>query len=108
MSVPKRRIDIDPETPVREITGLLEQPDEEIAFRVGKRLFVIHETDSTDEKGETPSDVSTMDGVDGLLAIAGSMKGIIDGEALKKHVYELRDLDAERELRIAQARANIE
>ena len=107
MSLSKRRVDIDPETPVREVTDLLEHPKEEIEFRVGKRIFVIHES-SPAPKTDTSSDSAEEDGADGLLAIAGAWEGRIDSEALIKYIYEMRELDSERERYLDQHRSGAE
>jgi hypothetical protein len=108
MSLSKRRIEIDPETPAREIAELLERPNDTVEFRVGRHLLVIHRSESPVEQESSSSNQSMNDGIDGLLKIAGTMKGIIDGEALKKYVYEMRDQDTEREKHIMQARSNVE
>jgi len=108
MSLSKRRVDIDPETPVREIAELIELPSDTVEFRYGPHLLVLHRSDVSTEQEPSPSIAPEEDGVDGLLRIAGSMEGIIDAEALEKYIYEMRDKDAEREQRIAQARLDVE
>jgi hypothetical protein len=108
MSLPKRHIEVEPETPVGEIAELIEQPSDRVEFRIGGHLLVLHRSDSPAEQEPSPLDQSVNDGVDGLLKIAGSMKGIIAGETLKSYIYEMRDQDIEREQRLAQARSSVE
>ena len=57
MSQPLRRIDVDPETPIRDVDALLTHPGDAIEIRVGDRLFVIRRLD--DEAAETDSALNT-------------------------------------------------
>lgn len=96
MSLPKRRIDIDPATPVRDITDLLlNEAEDSIEIRVGKHLFVVHRHDD-EETGTDSSEVEeTRDATDRLLAAAGGWKGLVDVEALKRYLSENREIDAD-------------
>jgi len=83
MSLPKRRIDVDPMTPVGDVTELLRNTDVEIEIRVGRRLFIVHRSD--DENASVSAEAETATAR--LLAHAGAWKGNVDGEALKRQIY---------------------
>lgn len=106
MSVAKRSIAIDPDTPIREAIELLTEVDDEVEVRIGDRVFVLHERPAEPMQppiGRTPIE-STGTGK-GLAAFVGIWDDQgIDFDALKKYIYEMRDYeyDIERERRVGK------
>lgn len=97
MSLPKRRIEIDPETPVRTLTEMLTASEEEIEIRIGPHLLVVHRSSDETAEGESVSAGVKRDATDRLLAGAGAWKDLVDGAALKRYVYDMRGLDPDLE-----------
>jgi hypothetical protein len=94
MSLSKRRIEIDPETPVRELTDLLLNESEySIEIRVGTHLFVVHRGGDEGYDPASSDGGEKRDATDRLLAAAGGWKGLVDGEALKSYLAENREID---------------
>jgi hypothetical protein len=92
MSMPKRRFDVDPATPVGDVAELFESDEEEISFRVGRHLFVLHKSEQESPPPTEESETATAR----LLAHAGAWKGNVDGEAFKRYIAEMRQIDRDR------------
>lgn len=87
MSLPKRRIDVDPDMPVRDLLRLLDTTGDPLTMVVMGRTVEVHEEASSDTP---PSDEEKK--AIGRRAIGG-WQDLIDLDELERSIYEGRDQD---------------
>ena len=93
MSLPKRRIDADRTTPLGDVADLLGSADDEIEIRIGRNLYIVHKSDEILEDPPEPVEISA---AEQMLKYAGAWKDHLDGEAFKRYLIEMREIDSDR------------
>jgi hypothetical protein len=93
MSLPKRRIDADRTTPLGDVADLLGSADDEIEVRIGRNLYIVHKSEEILEESSETVEISA---AEQMLRYAGAWKDQLDGEAFKRYLIEMREIDRDR------------